>query len=410
MSPVLRTVIVAPDNTLRRELRLIISALETVQVEAEWADYDGFSFSADAPNVALIDVDADTERALELVTRLARQGQCGVCAVSRFDDGQRVLRAIRAGAHEFLTLPIPPRELRSLLRSAAARGQVRDSAARGSTMVAVAGASGGVGSTSIAVNLSSILAAHPESSVVLLDLDLVLGDVDVFLDMTYEHTLADLVRNVSRLDAELLRRSLARHDCGLHLLPRPAELSDAWLVTETALRRVLTLLKESSSHVVVDLSKAYSPLDMAALECCDVALLVTQLDLPGLRNVVRLLKSFRLVPGLSEKLRLVVNRVLPDAETIRVKRAEEIVGHEIFWQVPNDYRLMIDTRNNGVPLISQAPKAEITQSLAGLARALTGERAVEDQPTMRTPSAAPMLSKWLGFWSSGGPRAQQPVS
>jgi pilus assembly protein CpaE len=257
--------------------------------------------------------------------------------------------------------------------------------------------------------LASILATSPDRSVVVVDLDLTLGDADVYLDMTHEYTLADLTQNAARLDFEMLRRCLARHKSGLCLLPRPVELTDAGLVTEEPLRRVFGLLKASYSHVVVDLSKAYSPLDMVALEYCDAVLLVTQLDLSCLRNVVRLLKSFRPVPGLIEKVKLVINRAMPESETIRLKRAEEIVGREFFWQVPNDYRLMVEVCNNGVPLITQAPRAEITQSLSSMSRVLCGEEEPGDKPGGRLSGASPGIGKWFGFWSSGASKSCLPA-
>ena len=148
---------------------------------------------------------------------------------------------------------------------------------------------------------------------------------------------------------------------------------------------------------------------MAALECCDVILLVTQLDLPCLRNVVRLLKSFRPVPGMLEKVKLVVNRTMPDSKTIRLKRAEEIVGREFFWQIPNDYRLMVEARNNGVPLVTEAPRAEITQSLTSMARVLVGDEMPGVKPAGRTSGTTPVLGKWFGFWSSAAPKSSSPT-
>jgi len=110
-----------------------------------------------------------------------------------------------------------------------------------------------------------------------------------------------------------------------------------------------------------------------------------------------------------EKVRLVVNRTMPDSETIRLKRAEEIVGREIFWQIPNDYRLMVDVRNNGVPLIFQAPKAEITQAMASMARVLSGEESGEGRSAVQETVATPVLGKWFGFWSSAVPKACPPT-
>src|SRR5439155_11366806 len=96
-------------------------------------------------------------------------------------------------------------------------------------------------------------------------------------------------------------------------------------------------------------------------------LLVTQLDLPCLRNVVRLMMSFGEIEGLKEKVKIVINRQGLDAAQISSKKAQETIGREIFWELPNDYRTMSEVRNNGVPLIEQAPKAAITQSILELA-------------------------------------------
>ena len=136
------------------------------------------------------------------------------------------------------------------------------------------------------------------------------------------------------------------------------------------------LLKATFSHLILDLSKGYSPLDMAALHEAEHVLLVTQLDLPCLRNVVRLLMSFGELEGLKDKTRIVVNRVGLDSGQISLKKAQETIGRDVYWQIPNDYRTMVEVRNNGVPLMDHAPKASITQSVAGLAAALTGDSAL----------------------------------
>ena len=136
---------------------------------------------------------------------------------------------------------------------------------------------------------------------------------------------------------------------------------------------MIGLLKATFTHLVLDLSKGYTAIDLVALEMANDILLITQLDLPCLRNVVRLMMSFGNMEGLADKVKIVVNRVGLESGQITLKKAEETIGKEIFWQLPNDYRTMIEARNNGVPLIDSAPKAAITQSLIALAKALSGE-------------------------------------
>jgi pilus assembly protein CpaE len=129
--------------------------------------------------------------------------------------------------------------------------------------------------------------------------------------------------------------------------------------------------------VIIDTSKGFTEMDMHALAEADQVLLVTQLDLPCLRNVVRLMMSFKESGKFDDRVKIIVNRVGYDTGQISLKKAQETIGRDIFWQVPNDYRVMVEVRNNGVPLVQQAPKAAITQSLNQLAVALSGKAEAE---------------------------------
>jgi pilus assembly protein CpaE len=126
-----------------------------------------------------------------------------------------------------------------------------------------------------------------------------------------------------------------------------------------------------------------------------------QLDLPCLRNVVRLMQSFEEVEGLKDKMRIIVNRAGLDAGAISTKKAQETMGREVFWQVPNDYRVMAEVRNNGVPLIEQAPTAKVTQSIISLADALSSGVKQEEGATA---GSAAGISRWLSFWPGGKPK------
>src|SRR5205823_11112773 len=117
-------------------------------------------------------------------------------------------------------------------------GQVRSC-----QVITIAGASGGVGCTSLAVNLGCILARSEQNSVVVIDLDFALGDSDVWLDIIPDYTIQDVAENITRIDDSLFKRSLTRHDCGLFLLPRPVQLDDHLKITGEQLRRVISLRK-----------------------------------------------------------------------------------------------------------------------------------------------------------------------
>jgi pilus assembly protein CpaE len=401
MSQVLRIAIVDPDDATRGTLKSTLLGLDTIWLEAECSRYAFFPdvVSQTKPEIGLVNLDSDPEAGVKLVESLAlSHPDMALLVSSSSTDGSLILRTMRSGAKEFLTQPIRPEELAAAVQRIARNkfGALSAGARNGCKVITVAGATGGVGSTSLAVNLGCALASDPAHSVVLVDLDLAVGDADVFLDTIPEYTLTDVAQNVSRLDFTLLKRSLTKHNSGLYLLPRPVVLEDSRHISTDDLQRMFGLLKATFTHLIIDTSKAFTKLDMYAMEMASEVLMVTQLDLPCLRNVVRLMMAFGEVEGLKEKLRVVVNRVGHGAGQISIRKAQETLGHEIFWQVPNDYRVMVEVRNNGVPLIEQAPKAIITQSIGQLAAALSGDVAVAGDTETSTKK-----SSWLNLWPAG---------
>lgn len=396
MSNVLRLAIVDPQDTTRESLKRLLLGMDMCWLEAESSRYEFFADIVEQtnPDIAVISMDADPVKALQLIQKVrASSPECCILVVSSSTDGQLILKAMRAGAKEFLTQPVGIDELvLALERIGSTRGGGAQGGSRGCRMIAVAGATGGVGSTSLAVNLGCILAAHDSNTVALMDLDLSLGDADVFLDSIPDYTIVDVVQNIARLDFQLLKRSMTKHSSGLYLLPRPVQLQDIALVTPDDVQRVFGLLKASFSHVLLDISKAYNRIDLAALQAAHQVLLVTQLDLPCLRNVVRLMMSFEAIEGLKEKVHIVVNRIGLDNGHISLKKAEETIGREIAWRLPNDYRTMVEMRNNGVPLIAQAPRAPITQTLSSLAEDLMGVEKSEGH------GRGEGRGRWLNFW------------
>ena len=399
MANVLRLAIVDPNDAAREQLKTILLGLDLVWLEAECSRYEFFAdvVAQTHPDIGVVALDSDSDKALKLVEQLAAMSpQCSILVVSGSTDGSLILRAMRAGAKEFLPRPIKIEDLVAAMGRLSERQFGKgEGKVRGSQVVAICGATGGVGTTSIAVNMGCALAANTGNSVCLVDLDLSLGDADVFLDTIPDYTLVDVAQNVTRLDFTLLKRSLTKHSSGLFLLPRPVQLEDAAQITADDLQRMIGLLKATFTHLILDLSKGYSRLDMVALETATDVLLVTQLDLPCLRNVVRLMMSFGEINGLKDKVKIVVNRSGLDASQISLKKAQETIGREIFWQLPNDYRVMSEVRNNGVPLVEHAPKSPITQSVIELAAQFGGS---EQLPSEGDDSGKSGMSRLLSLF------------
>jgi pilus assembly protein CpaE len=382
MTDVQRIAIVDPSDATREPLRNLLLGVESIWLEAECSRYEFFLdvIRQSSPDVVVVALDSDHTKALQLIAQLTAENPgLPILAVSGRGDGQHILQALRSGAKEFLTQPVVLEELLTALqRLRRSRGPYES--ANGLTftkaesqVLAVLGSRGGVGCTSLAVNLGCTLAQEAGNGVALIDLDLAVGDADVALDLMPDYTLADVALNIDRLDMQFLKRSLSKHATGLSLLPHPVQMEDVGLIREEHLQRVIGLLKASYTHLLLDLSKGFTPIDLMALRMADVILLVTQLELSSLRNAVRMLLALGGDDALANKVHVVLNRVGADNE-ISLKKAEETIGKPIYWQVPHDPRSLAESRNNGVPLIQHAPRCKAQQSIAGLAQALCGSK------------------------------------
>jgi pilus assembly protein CpaE len=376
MKSVLRIATMDPEESTRNLLKTLLLGIDTVWLEAECSRYEFFMdvIQQTQPDMALINVDSNPQQAIDLIGEITRTApQCAVLVISDSQEGSLILQVMRNGAREFLNMPLQLDDFIAALDRirTALGGTDGESAGNTGQIISIVGVGGGVGSTSMSVNIAATLAQDPANSPVIIDLDLTLGDADVWLDIIPDYTIRDVSENISRLDYGLLKRSLTRHDCGVFLLPRPVEVEGQDLVRPDDLRRILALLKATFSHLIIDASKSFGPLDMSAMEVSDRILVVTQLDLTCLRNVVRVIQFLNQANELDKKVDIIVNRMGLEDTDISLNKALETIGRDVFWQLPNDYATMVGSRNNGIPLTQFAPKARLTRSMNDLTKRLS---------------------------------------
>lgn len=394
-----RIAIVDPNEANRESLRTMLLGVDFVWLEAECARYEYFFdvIQQATPDLVIVALDTDKAKALAMVGHLASEyPRMPIVTVS--SDSQALLQSLQRGAKQFLTQPVSLEDLVNALRKAFAEtpgtttihvgGQPQQQAKSAGQIISILGSRGGVGCTSLAVNLAATAASSADNSVALIDLDLAMGDADIAVELPGNDNISmgDLARNIERLDMNYLKRALVRHpDTGLSILRHPMEIHEIGGIHEGHVERILNLLKISYSHLFIDLSKSLLPTDLMALRMSSLVLLVAQLELSSLRNVVRLIHSLSMEGDLGDKIRVIVNRAGSDhmEEGITIKKAEEVIGKPIFWQVPNDAKAMIGSRVAGQPLIKFAPKSRAQQSLVGLTQALTGKAIVAEPAKKR---------------------------
>jgi pilus assembly protein CpaE len=287
---------------------------------------------------------------------------------------------MRMGVKEFLAQPLSETDLGEALgrfkgRQSAAREAASQKSGR---VISLFGSKGGVGTTTIAVNLAVALNKSTETkSVVLIDMNTLFGEIPLFLEMAPKFHWGEITKNIERLDETFLNNVLTRHRSGIQVLPSPAYLNGHVRPTPETMSKLLALMRRMFDYVIVDAGQSTNDTTLKVLEISDTLLLVTILSLPCLANANKMIKSLTdLGYVANERIRVVLNRHIRKGD-ISIEDAEAGLGKKLFCTIPNDFTATMAAINNGKPLLDIAPKADISKSFVELASMLvkTGESA-----------------------------------
>lgn len=321
-------------------------------------------------DVILIDLDSDPEFALELVENICANGSSTVMVYSQRADPDLLLRSMRAGAREFLTLPFTPGAIGEALVRAAARRPVKAARKTGKLLVFM-GAKGGVGVTSVACNFAVALAQEPGQKTILIDLDLPLGDAALNLGIVPEYSTVNALQECERLDASFLSKLLVRHSSGVSVLAAPGKFPH-FQPTSEAIDKLLLVARQEFDNVVVDVGSRLNLQETTLFRDASTIYLVTQAGIPELRNSNRLINQFFTAGG--PKLEVVLNRYESRTLGVAEEHITKALTRPAQWKVPNDHALMRKMQINATPLVlGDSPVARLIRQMAS---SVHGEREV----------------------------------
>lgn len=318
------------------------------------------------PEALLVDVRRDRAILSHVASIKRRYPSMGIAIVAKLLDPELMLESMRAGVSEAMQEPLTA----AAVQAAIGRVVVRQAVNVQSRVYAVIGAKGGVGTTTIAVNLAAALARVLDDAL-LVDLNFAAGDAAVFLGVEPRFTVAEVLENTHRLDEAFLRSLVVRSRAGLDLLgssPRIAPGS----IDAGRLRAFLDFVTRYYHAVVLDVPR----LDATLLDSLDLAtgvFVVVNHELPTLRSAHRLVAALRQRYG--DRVGVVVNRSDKNAE-ITLEDIEKAVGLKITHVFPNDYRQAVAAINKGQPL-AETTQGRLPESFHAFARSLTGQRSEE---------------------------------
>ncbi|CAN5269556.1 hypothetical protein BH18GEM1_BH18GEM1_04670 [soil metagenome] len=329
-------------------------------------------------DIVFLDLEHDPQLGCKLAQFLAEAntGQRLIAAGTEHSP-EFLMTVMQAGISEYLPKPVTSEALEAAIGRASRKlGAKAEGPAAGTAqrepgkLLAFFSAKGGSGSTTVATNLAIQIHRLTGKRTVLVDLDLELGEIALFMGMEPRFNFVDLARNFHRMDAGLLASFIECHDSGVHLLSAPYHPEKAESVTGDQTRQILQFLKQHYDYVVVDTSNSFTPRTLAAFELASEICLVANIDLPSLRNIQRCQHLLDRMGEKGQALRLVVNRYANDND-ITLEDVERSLGMEVYWALPNDYESVIYSINTGRPVILD-DSSQYTQELQALAAKITG--------------------------------------
>ena len=252
-------------------------------------------------------------------------------------------------------------------------------------LVVVFSTKGGVGKSTVAVNVAAAMARQVDDTISLMDADLQFGDVSVMLGIPPDRTVVDAAASIQYADVELMRNLVTRHDSGVMVLPAPSEPTMAAAVPAEDMTAVCAALQGISGFVIVDVPTNFDDTSLALLEAADDVLLVASMDIPSIKNLKIGMQALDLIAIAGPKLRLVLNRANAQVK-LDVREVERVLGLRAAYPIPYDLAVPLSI-NAGVPVVVHDPGSAASRALEHIAESLLGPAAETRRGRRRSAAA-----------------------
>jgi pilus assembly protein CpaE len=326
--------------------------------------------SKTGPVIAIIDINRDPDRAFSVAEEIKfKLPNVRLVMTSAIGTPDIILRAMRSGAEEFIAQPFEWADVRKAFDGIRKRIDIHSvrPAERGH-VIAISSNKGGVGATTVAVNLAASLVAQ-QKSVCLVDLVLQFGSVTSFLNIDASYTILDLVKNLKRIDPLFLDGSLVKHGSGIRVLAEPFYAEDARRISPADIDEILDVLAQSFDFVIVDTPKDFGEMLALVLDKAHLVLFVTEMDVPSLKSAHRAFELYERMGIYEKKIRLVLNRYIK-SKLMSLESVERALGVKVFWTLPNNYPVAITAVNQGISIQESDARSDVAKSYEGLTESL----------------------------------------
>lgn len=347
------------NQKVRDEIKDVVSVLEGFYICNKQINPE----TSGTYDLLVLEIGNEPKEKLQLAKNLRASGIVrDVILTSSNKDPEILIEAISTGIKGFFPQPINKEDVRNaLINMKGEKGERSDgNAVHKGKIINVFGSKGGVGTTTIAVNLAASLATMTNSSsVALIDMKPVFGDISTILNLETPFSWLEVTKNISRLDSTYLMSILTKHHSGVYVLPSPVELARDHTMNPQTMATLLRLMRTMFDFIVIDSGQSLDGTSGVVMKNSDTVLLICELSISCIINIKKLQNTF-LKFGFPEedKIQIIVNRFVKNSE-ISLKDAEESLNKKVMFSIPNAYKITMNAINQGKPISTAAQGTEI---------------------------------------------------
>jgi pilus assembly protein CpaE len=380
-----RGIIISENSQLCKELAVNLAPI--AEVTDRTGDIaQGYIIARETKiDLVFLDFASQEKDRMNLAKRIKKiQPETEIFMIGPAKDPDLILEGMRAGASDYLSYPFETDGVAVSVTQAMERS---GSLAKGAETVSVFSLKGGVGVSTIAMNLADQVHTLTHDRVLLFDLNLFMGDIASYLNMEVSYTPYDLLRDVERMDENLMFSSVHQHEAGFYVMTTPGEISDSEQITPDDIISMFGVLKRYFDYIIVDCPHDFSVRTLNVCTQSDKIFVVTQQTIPTVKSAQKVLEFFKEIDFAPDKIQVIINRYLKDG-TMEASDLEAVFQKKIFSRISNDYPLFAKVSTKGETLNQADGNNRISREFKQMAGVMTGIKPCSE-------------SGWKRFFSGG---------
>lgn len=364
------TVILSNEFSTSEVIKLFAGEFDNLEVcqENDYSEAYKKIANYQGKSILLVDLSSYKQQKLELILKVTKECKsCKVLALSDNPSVDLIIEIMRAGAKEFVPIPIIKSEFfESVNKLLSEFNETKKT--NNCKIISVFSNKGGIGKTSLATNLALELSKITKENIALIDLNFQMGDITTFLDLKPSFNISYMLENLDKINETFLLSTLERYKkTSLYVLADPPYFKQADNIQPRQITKLFNTLKETFSYIIVDAEASFEGKNIAALDNSDLVLLVSVANLPALRNTQRCLELFEKLGYDKEKVKIILNRYMENDE-IKEADVEKVLSKKIYWKIPNNYFAIMTAINKGIPVSEINDSTNIARSYKDLAQ------------------------------------------